>query len=400
MLLSEGMKIKVLQLPDGEDPDSFSQTHTLTEIQDYIDTNETDFIRFKTKILLEGAENDPIKRANVISDIVRSIACIPDNISRAVYIGECSRLLDIDEKILRLEVDKAAAKLLDAGKTIPTDTPATTTESYTLATPPQRVTNNATSDSKAARQLLNLCERELLRYVLKYGMLVLCDAVDENNNSYPMLLIEFVNEELSIDSIAWTNPDYAITYQTAVECWLNNWEHDKTHHDVEVSHALEKFNQEGLEAIKNSAIDLAEIKKQETDLLIRCEKYKNELDTKFTDNYLELRLASSPDDTVRRVTTDLVSEKHQLSKVHTKYTKIETERDKLVELVPKAIAAVKDAHLALMLKEERDQLSQLNPDDADYSDKVTKCMTNINQYTLLRMELARNLGERVIVPRR
>ncbi|MDE5635757.1 MAG: DNA primase, partial [Muribaculaceae bacterium] len=91
MLLSEGMKIKVLLLPEGEDPDSFAQSHTTEEVAAYMEENETDFIRFTTRILLEGAENDPIKRAAVITDIVKSIACIPDNIARTVYIGECSR---------------------------------------------------------------------------------------------------------------------------------------------------------------------------------------------------------------------------------------------------------------------------------------------------------------------
>ena len=98
MLLAEGMKIKVLLLPDGDDPDSFAQSHSSSQVEEYIRDNETDFIAFKTKILLDGVENDPIRRSNVITDIVRTISVIPDQIMRTVYIAECSRTLGIAKK--------------------------------------------------------------------------------------------------------------------------------------------------------------------------------------------------------------------------------------------------------------------------------------------------------------
>ena len=110
MLLAEGMKIKVLLLPDGDDPDSFAQSHSSSQVEEYIRDNETDFIAFKTKILLDGVENDPIRRSNVITDIVRTISVIPDQIMRTVYIAECSRTLGIDEKVLALQVTKFIAE--------------------------------------------------------------------------------------------------------------------------------------------------------------------------------------------------------------------------------------------------------------------------------------------------
>ncbi|MBO4945422.1 MAG: DNA primase, partial [Muribaculaceae bacterium] len=112
MLLSEGMNISVLHLPDGEDPDSFAQSHSSTEVEAYIKENETDFIRFMTRILLKDAQDDPIRRAKVISRIVATIALIPDEITRTVYIGECSRMLDIDEKVLTLQVARDRADKL------------------------------------------------------------------------------------------------------------------------------------------------------------------------------------------------------------------------------------------------------------------------------------------------
>ena len=393
MLLSEGMKIKVLLLPEGDDPDSFSQSHTLEEIEQYIKDNETDFIRFKTRILLEGAENDPIKRSEVISDIVKSIACIPNNIDRAVYIGECSRLLEIDEKVLRLEVDKKTA-----GGNISTST--TQSQQHPHNEPVPVTTQSVTRENDTARKLLALCEKELLRYVLKYGMKILCDAVDDQGNSSPMLLIEFVYEELSLDNLNWSTPVFARTFDEAVKYWTEFWSNDKANFDSDLDTRVKDFMDKGFENIKATATDMNEIKKQETLLAARSEDYRNELEQDFTETYLEKRLASSPDDEIRKLTTELVSEKYQLSKVHTKYTKIETERDKLVEYIPKAIATVKDAHLALMIKEERDNLASLSQEDPDYPTKVLNCMTNINSYTLMRKQLARDMGERVIVPRR
>ncbi len=106
MLLEEGMNIKVCLLPDGEDPDSFARKHNATEFQKFIQDNETDFIRFKTNLLLEDAGKDPIKRAELISNLVQSISIIPEAIVRDVYIKECSQLLRVEDKLLVSEVAK------------------------------------------------------------------------------------------------------------------------------------------------------------------------------------------------------------------------------------------------------------------------------------------------------
>lgn len=106
LLLNEGLNIKVLLLPDGHDPDSFARSHSTSEIQAYIDDNETDFIQFKMQILLEGAKDDPIKRSAVIQDVVKSIAVIPNAITRSVYTKECASRLDIDENLLVKEIGK------------------------------------------------------------------------------------------------------------------------------------------------------------------------------------------------------------------------------------------------------------------------------------------------------
>src|SRR3712207_2215501 len=106
MLLEEGMNIKVCLLPDGDDPDSFARKHNSEEFQNFIRENEKDFIRFKTDLLMEDAGKDPIKRAELIANIVRSISVIPEAIVRDVYIKECGQQLHLEEKLLVAEVAK------------------------------------------------------------------------------------------------------------------------------------------------------------------------------------------------------------------------------------------------------------------------------------------------------
>jgi len=106
LILEEGMNVRIVLFPEGEDPDSFSRKTSASELKDYLEDNEKDFISFKTHLLLKEAKDDPVKRANLIRDIVSSVAVIPESIARSVYIKECSNLMNIEERILYLEVNK------------------------------------------------------------------------------------------------------------------------------------------------------------------------------------------------------------------------------------------------------------------------------------------------------
>ncbi len=111
MLLSEGLNIKILLLPEGEDPDSFAQSHTAEEFRTYIEENQTDFMRFKTDLLMKGVAGDPMKRAEVIRDIVRSIAVIPSDIVRQVYVHELSGRMGMEEAVIVSEVGAEIRKM-------------------------------------------------------------------------------------------------------------------------------------------------------------------------------------------------------------------------------------------------------------------------------------------------
>ncbi len=110
MVLEEGINVKVLPLPRGEDPDSFARSMSASELTEYIKKNETDFIKFKTQLLMESVENDPVSKARLINEIVHSISVIPDTITRSIYIKECSRLMDVEEIVLYSEIRKIQNK--------------------------------------------------------------------------------------------------------------------------------------------------------------------------------------------------------------------------------------------------------------------------------------------------
>ena len=110
LILEQGMNVRVLMFPDGEDPDSFSKSVSTEELKEYLKDNSKDFINFKVSLLMKDAENDPIKKANLIRDIVTSISKIPDNIQREVYVQECSRIMAISETVLFNELAQIGKK--------------------------------------------------------------------------------------------------------------------------------------------------------------------------------------------------------------------------------------------------------------------------------------------------
>ena len=110
LILEQGMNVKVVAFPDGEDPDSFAKKHSDTELKEYLEESAQDFINFKVSLLMQDAKNDPVKKAGLIRDIVSSISKIPDSIQREVYVQECSRIMDISERVLFSELAQLVSK--------------------------------------------------------------------------------------------------------------------------------------------------------------------------------------------------------------------------------------------------------------------------------------------------
>ena len=188
MFLEEEMNVKVVLLPDGEDPDSFARSRSASEFGEFIAGHETDFIRFKTQLLLKEVGDDPVKRAELISDMVRTIALIPNNISRAVYIRECAAMMAIDEQVLINEVNKIRlGKVTAASPQMPSVTPVATGDGTKREEEGHEVNVEASPAGDAVATTKALVtpspyrpfEIALLRYVVRYGERVLFDYFDE-----------------------------------------------------------------------------------------------------------------------------------------------------------------------------------------------------------------------------
>ena len=168
MILKEGMNVRVVLLPEPEDPDSFARSHTASELQEYIRANEQDFLEFKAKLLLQDAEGDPIRKAALIADMVQSVSVIPDPIQRSVYIKECARIMDIDEQILISEV---------ARKRMTTSGDRETDEFLRRQSDPSVPSGTAQQPwggvrrnrSRRGQQFRDAGARDDVKYLLKYG---------------------------------------------------------------------------------------------------------------------------------------------------------------------------------------------------------------------------------------
>ncbi len=199
LVLEEGMNVKVVLLPEGEDPDSYAHKHSATEFYDFISKNETDFITFKTRLLLSDTDNDPVKKANLISDIVRTISVIPDGIIRSVYIKECSTLLSVDEKVLYAEINKIIRKKRDQNWQRQQNAP--------LPPAPEHVAESYIPASTKFEKF----EREIMRLLLSYGPKVLFNIEDENNKQEEVNTANYIIKEIE-DEIELQSPIYKLIF--------------------------------------------------------------------------------------------------------------------------------------------------------------------------------------------
>lgn len=198
LLLEEGLNIKVLLLPNGDDPDSFARTHDSSEFIEFIEKNSTDFIHFKTNLLLEDAGNDPIKRAVLIQDIVKSISVIPNQIIRSEYVKMCCSLLNVDEKILYSEINKIKRN----GNVQLKQNNLTSQEKKTEGN--QHQIDEMIETSAAIR--FDREEANLIQTLIKYGSKVLFSEKDENNQTKNTTVGDYILQELENDGIVFANP--------------------------------------------------------------------------------------------------------------------------------------------------------------------------------------------------
>lgn len=213
LLLEEGLNIKVVQLPQGEDPDSYARKQSSKSFLDYIKEHETDFIRFKVNLLMEQVGNDPIKKANLIKDIIETISIIPEGVYRSVYIKECSTLLDVDEKMLTREVAKNRLAYIDNKAKEINKKPSIVVDDST----PVSVVNVEKKIAGSSSEF-NKYEKDIIYFIVKFGVDSLVNKIgketldeneEQNNIEDPATkVIEYVMWDLQRDEIEFTNPVY------------------------------------------------------------------------------------------------------------------------------------------------------------------------------------------------
>jgi DNA primase len=199
MILEEGMNVKVVMLPEGEDPDSFAQSHSSSEFLEYIHGTEKDFISFKTEILLADAQHDPIRRAQLITDIVRSVSVIPDGIMRSVFLKESSLLLGVEEQVLYDEVNKIRQRKQEErwrkeqrGRPFRQETPTTM--------PRQPVVPGFVENVYSEVE-----EREIIYFLLKFGNQKLHLSTEElaEISVAQYIIREIQNDELEFNNLVY-----------------------------------------------------------------------------------------------------------------------------------------------------------------------------------------------------
>ena len=397
MLLEEGMNIKVCLLPDGDDPDSFARKHNATDYQAYINAHEVDFIRFKTNLLLEEAGRDPIKRAGLISSIVRSISVIPDAIVRSVYIRECSQLLQMEEKILveatakligqaretkfkeeqrrhereqrRLAVGNAAPPApaaqgadpafpaepypsfpmpeagLPSAPPLPPEVPEALSAEEASRLPSEVPPMEAVDIPDAYSSFIPLTgneqtifyakEEELIRVLIRYGEKVMCDVEDEEGNLRSLTVIECISFSLKEDELQF---------------------HDAIHRRI-----------------------LKEAEEHLQDAHFTAERY----------------FMTHPDPQVSKLAVDMVSERYQLSKYHSKAQKIVTDDERLHELVPRLLL---DFKMSIVEEEMKHTLQALNnPSIANDTQRCMEIMQRYKDLHQMQSLMAQKAGERVVL---
>ncbi len=210
MILREGLNVRVVLLPEGEDPDSFARAHSASELKEYIRAREEDFLSFKTRVLLADSQGDPLKKAALINDIVQSIAEIPDPVIRSVYIKECARQMEVDDALLTSEV--ARKRLSYRGD-------AQTTEFIRNQQAVQRQQEQAAQPLRAvtAGSSIEEIEKELIKYLLRYG-----DRnfdFKEGRTIVSLNVAEVIITDLQNNGISFRDARYQALYTTYLELY-------------------------------------------------------------------------------------------------------------------------------------------------------------------------------------
>ena len=407
MLLAEGMHVKILLLPDGDDPDSFARKHTAEDFKAYIDAHQTDFIIFKTNLLMEEAGRDPIKRAQLISDIVKSIAVIPEEITRAVYIRETSQMLNVEERILLNETEKIRKQELErlarerermkeAGDAAsrPTSVPSDAASSSA----PQQIPENAVPSSVAGDAPAEIppLPTEIpadlypnVAYPPQNGVpeaLPPADSVPlpdaEPKPVYPEA------QKTQADSSKYFRNNRFIELEGLIMTLVVRYgECEISGEDAEGNAVSVKVVDYVCQELEGDGLQLQHPLYRQ--MLDEARNHSSEVDFKPSRMFL-----SSPSLEVSRTAADMLSERYQLSSLYAKQ-EVPTEREQLDALIVHLMFDYKLAVVNAELKSTQEALR----DPAVLAD-MDKCAAILKKNMMIKniqQKLARHVGDRVLL---
>ncbi len=202
LLLAEGINVSIVLLPEGQDPDDFAKAHTLAEIQDFVESNRKDFIHFKAANRLKAGKGDPAQLAKLAQDVVKSIAFIPDGITRALYIQEAARQFSLSEELLTAEVSKQRGQKPLIARPRNPDTPSTEAPTDAAA---EGEADSPEVEPKAKNPYY-VQERELASMLLRYGVENIQIAEEGESGVQSVRLADYMAAEFAVDGIAFTDP--------------------------------------------------------------------------------------------------------------------------------------------------------------------------------------------------
>ena len=361
MILHEGMNVRVLLLPDGDDPDSFSLKHTAEEFQTYVDEHETDFIRYEAETLMADSGSDPLKKAEATHTIVASIAEVQDGIKRELYVKECSRIMGVSEEAIFGDLQKRMVRNAteqrdrdireqrlkdyqerrkqeqafqaqlpqgDPGPDLPPDLSPSEMAMLQASGGGGRQSPAASAPAAQAAEPQEVEMREIVRY-----------------------LVTYTQSTLHVGGAETTVGDYII-----------------------------------------GMLDADGLTPQSPTLAKIIDEYRNAPDRRAVD---DKHFLSMEDAGVVEFTAQAIGGRPALSKIHSKYSQVELEKDSLDEFVPRAIKELQIKQVYKMWDETMATLDKLTQEGAD-DEEIEKVMNDLNDLNKVKRELSLEMGERAI----
>jgi len=214
MILKEGLNVRIVPFPDGQDPDSFARSHRSEEVQTFITENAVDFIRFKANLLLKETAGDPIKKANLLKDIVGSIALIPDAISRSVYTAECSRILDFPEQVLIAEINKILRANFKKQHAEKSENNVGTNDNVETGHAPSLQQSQAEQPFDINEQI-DAVEREIARILINYHQTEITVTLENTDETEKRNVGSYIFDEIANDELLnFEDPLYSLIFET------------------------------------------------------------------------------------------------------------------------------------------------------------------------------------------